>query len=59
MTQHPFAEDLTKLSDEEVTKKISDLFKRHAIATSHGMEDFLVGQIEMLIMTYQEEEEKR
>ncbi len=56
---HPFVEDLSKLSDEEVTQKISKLFKRFTMATTTGMDPFFVDQIQMLIYTYQEEEELR
>lgn len=49
--EHPFLHDLDKLSLEEVGKKLSDLYKKLAIAQRTG-NGYLCGQIQMAIESY-------
>lgn len=51
---HPLAEDLTQLSDAELSKKHNDLSNRLMQAYRFG-QAAMVGQIQMLLSDYQTE----
>ena len=51
---HPLAEDLTKLTDAELSKKYNDLSSRLNQAYRFG-QAAMVGQIQLLLQTYQTE----
>lgn len=51
---HPLAEDLTKLTDVELSKKYNDLSSKLNQAYRFGQSS-MVGQIQLLLQTYQTE----
>lgn len=55
---HPLTPDLTKLTIDELTNKISDLQKRLTYAFRIGQSD-MVGQLQLLMQDYQEEMNNR
>lgn len=55
---HPLTPDLTDLSDDDLLKKINDLYTR--LRQSLGMRDPAISnQLRMLISTYQTEYDRR
>jgi len=55
---HPLAPDLTKLSDEELHTKRSELMNRMSQAYRFGSAD-MVGQLQLLLQDYAMETERR
>ena len=55
---HPLAPDLTKLSDEELHTKRSELMNRMSQAYRFGSAD-MVGQLQLLLQDYAMEVERR
>jgi hypothetical protein len=55
---HPLTPDLSKLSTDELTKKLSDLQGRLMYAYRIGQPD-MVGQLQLLLQDYQEEMSNR
>lgn len=55
---HPLTPDLSKLSIDELTNKMSDLQKRLMYAYRIGQSD-MVGQLQLLLQDYQEEMNNR
>jgi hypothetical protein len=55
---HPLTPDLSKLSIDELTNKMSDLQKRLMYAYRIGQGD-MVGQLQLLLQDYQEEMNNR
>lgn len=55
---HPLAPDLTKLSDEELHTKRSELMTRMSQAYRFGSAD-MVGQLQLLLQDYAMEVERR
>lgn len=49
--EHPFLHDLDKLSLEEISKKLGELYKKLSIAQRSG-NGYLCGQIMMAIESY-------
>lgn len=55
---HPLINDLSKISDEELNKKFSDLSKRFNQAYRFGPQQ-VIPQLQMLMQDYQEEIKRR
>jgi hypothetical protein len=55
---HPLTPDLTKMSMEELTNKISELQKRLTYAFRIGQSD-MVGQLQLLMQDYNAEMQER
>jgi hypothetical protein len=55
---HPLGQDLTKLSDEEIYKKQSELSKRFNQAYRFGPQS-IIPQLQILMQDYQEEAQRR
>ena len=55
---HPLANDLSKLSDDELTKKIGELTKRFNQAYRIGPQQ-IIPQLQMLLQDHQEEFRRR
>jgi hypothetical protein len=55
---HPLINDLSKISDEELNKKFSDLSKRFNQAYRFGPKQ-VIPQLQMLMQDYQEEIKRR
>jgi len=55
---HPLTPDLSKMSMDELTKKLSELQSRMMYAYRIGQAD-MVGQLQLLLQDYQEEMNNR
>jgi hypothetical protein len=55
---HPLGNDLSNLSDDEITKKLADLNKRYVQAYRIGPQQ-IIPQLQMLIQDYQDEMARR
>jgi len=55
---HPLQEDVTLLKDDELEEKIRDLSKKYLLASRYSNQSVL-GQMQMLLTTYKEEQTRR
>ena len=55
---HPLQEDVTLLKDDELEEKVRDLSKKYLLASRYSNQSVL-GQMQMLLTTYKEEQTKR
>jgi len=55
---HPLGNDLSKLTDDELTKKIGELNKRYVQAYRIGPQQ-IIPQLQMLLQDHQEEMSRR
>jgi hypothetical protein len=52
---HPLQEEFSKLSDEDISKKIQELSKKKASATRFGRNPELIGQLNNALESYRGE----
>jgi DNA polymerase III delta prime subunit len=55
---HPLQEDVTLLKDDELEEKIRNLSKKYLLASRYSNQSVL-GQMQMLLTTYKEEQTRR
>lgn len=55
---HPLQEDVTLLKDDELEEKVRNLSKKYLLASRYSNQDVL-GQMQMLLTTYKEEQTRR
>jgi DNA polymerase III delta prime subunit len=55
---HPLQEDVTLLKDDELEEKVRDLSKKYLLASRYSNQSVL-GQMQMLLTTYKEEQTRR
>jgi hypothetical protein len=51
---HPLQEDITKLSDEDITKRIKELSRKVGTAKRFGRNPALLGDLQKALATYQD-----
>jgi thermostable 8-oxoguanine DNA glycosylase len=59
MNEHPLTDDLTKLSHEDLEKKLTQLNSRWYAAKRMGMDQQVLGQLDMLLQGLEYEKQRR
>lgn len=59
MNDHPLGEDLTKLTQEELDKKYTDLMQRWFTARRMNMNPGVMHQLDILLQGYEWEKQRR
>lgn len=57
--EHPLSEDLTKLSDDELSKKYNELSRRWQIARRMNMDSYIMHQLDIMLDGLESERQRR
>ena len=59
MNDHPLSQDLTKLTDNELDNKYNELSRRWQIAKRVGMDEYVLHQLDLMLVTMENEKYRR
>jgi hypothetical protein len=57
--EHPLSEDLTKLSDDDLSKKYNELSRRWQIARRMNMDSYVMHQLDIMLDGLESERQRR
>lgn len=59
MNEHPLSEDLTQLSDDDLSKRYNELSKRWQIARRMNMNPYIMHQLDIMLDGIEFEKQRR
>lgn len=59
MNDHPLQDDLTQLSDDELSKRYNDLSRRWHLARRMGMDQYVLHQLDIMLNGMETEKYRR